>query len=146
MTDEKLMHRLKKTAAMTRRAPSRADGGEPAPACGRGHGYILKKLTEVNGLSQQQLADALGVRPQTVSEALAGMERQGLIERRQSEADARVTLVYITAAGVARSTALTKERQAFAEAFFAPLTDAEKETLFALLCKLTPDEKGGERA
>lgn len=145
MTDEKLMHRLKKAAALTRRrAPQDAEGA--APCCGRGFGYILKKLTEQDGQSQQQLADGIGVRPQTVSEALANMERGGLIERRQSPTDARVSLVYITDAGRARSEELTKERLALAKALFAPLTDAEKETLFTLLCKLTPDGNGGEQA
>lgn len=141
MTDEKLMHRFKKTTALLRRSAASVHTAN-TPIRGRGYGHILQKLSESNGISQQQLADALDLRPQTVSEALIAMEQVGLIRRVPSERDARSVLVYITPSGQQRNKELTAERNELAHQFFAPLTAEEKETLFLILCKLsTPIQK-----
>ena len=44
-------------------------------------------------------ARALGVNHATVAKSVGRMEKAGLVERRESDRDRRITLVYLTAAG-----------------------------------------------
>ena len=150
MIDEKLMHRLRRTAALIRREDPQGTT-PPLGGRGRGHGYILRRLAECDGISQQQLANSLDLRPQTLSQALGALEREGYIHRLANESDARVTLVYITPSGRRHNEILAREHAAQAKAFFAPLTETEKEQLFTILCKLSahqappsPDKPYGE--
>ena len=103
----------------------------------RGFGHILDLLAEQNGLTQQQIAAALDIRPQSASEAVAGMEQQGLVERRTNEQDKRSSLVYITEKGVERQAQLRDERIQNAKRILEPLTEQEKEILLGLLKKIT---------
>lgn len=136
----RLMHTLMRTCAAARRHPPCR--GEEAPPRPRGFGRMLDALSRHSGVSQQQLAESLGIRPQSVSEAIAILESQGCIRKEVSPADRRVTLIHITDAGVQRAGEIAAERQRHAEQFFSPLTDAEKETLLALLAKLTDTKEG----
>ena len=103
----------------------------------RGFGHILDLLAENDGLSQQQIAAALDIRPQSASEAIAGMEQQGLIERQTNDQDRRSSLVYITPKGAERQKQLREERIQNAQRIMAPLTEEEKEILLGLLTKIT---------
>lgn len=135
MTEEQLMRRFLRTAAHLRRKPE-ADAEEGKRPCRRGYGHLLDALTPGEGMSQQALADLVEIRAQSASEAIAAMEAEGWVEKRQDEKDRRVTLIYITPAGVEHRDGIREERRRRAERFFAPLSDAEKETLSALLEKL----------
>ena len=137
MIDEMLLHRLRRASAMLRRTPENDPKGMPHKC---GYGHVLKCLTEQNGLSQQALANAVGIRPQTISEALISLESASLITRTPSPSDARVMLVFITEFGRQRAAELAEERRQRAMAFFAPLTADEKETLYSLLHKLTEEK------
>lgn len=101
----------------------------------RGYGRILDVLSKSDGLSQREIAEILNIRPQSASEAVASMESQGLVEKKISEQDKRCSLIYITQQGRDRQIALRNERIENARRIFEPLTDNEKETLFALLNK-----------
>lgn len=59
------------------------------------HSYILT-LCRNPGLSQEQLARRIYINKSNVTRHLAQLERNGYVERRQSEDDKRVTLVYPT--------------------------------------------------
>jgi DNA-binding MarR family transcriptional regulator len=93
-------------------------------------------LAVKDGLSQKYLAYLLGIRPQTLSEALAKLEEQGYVERRKDENDRRVMLVYLTDDGRERAKEIDARREQRAEDIFSVLTDEEKEQLARILAKL----------
>ena len=100
-----------------------------------GYTRVLDLLSKSDGLSQREIAELLGIRPQSASEAIASMEGQGLIEKRANEQDKRSTLIYITQAGKDRQITLRDEQIENARKIFEPLNDNEKETLLLLLTK-----------
>lgn len=104
---------------------------------------VLSLLDDTEGISQQKLALILDIRPQSLSELLLKLERDGLLTREKNPADRRETLVSLTPEGKERAAEFEAERRRFGEAFFAPLTDEERETLGELLGKLLagPDEE-----
>lgn len=65
----------------------------------RGKGRVLAMLKIKDGLSTKELASVTGVRISSMNEILAKLEAAGLVERRPSETDKRVMLVYLTDAG-----------------------------------------------
>ena len=142
MLEHTIMRNIMRIASKSRRKPPRAF--HTAPRKQFGFGYILDLLSEQDGLSQQQIAQRLDIRSQSASEAIAGLEVQGLIRRQVNEQDRRSTLVFITPKGIERQTELLNERIRNAKRIMEPLTEAEKETLLALLVKVTAalhDEK-----
>ncbi len=60
---------------------------------------MLIQLAASDGLSQKTLAETLNVNHATVAKTVGRMEKAGLVERRESDRDRRITLVYLTAAG-----------------------------------------------
>ena len=101
-----------------------------------GYGHVLDVLSKNDGLSQREIAELLNIRPQSASEAIASMEGQGLVEKRNNEKDKRSSLVYITQAGRQRQIDLREERIMNARKIFEPLTDDEKDILLKLLNKV----------
>lgn len=65
----------------------------------QGQGRIIAMLKLRDGLSTKDLATVLGIRVSSLNETLAKMEKAGLVERKPSEADKRVMLIYLTDAG-----------------------------------------------
>ena len=79
-------------ASVRRKMPGKPNRRKrPSP----GFGHILDLVAENNGLRQQQIADTLHIRPQSVSEAVKGMETQGLVCRKPDELDRRSSKIYI---------------------------------------------------
>ena len=64
-----------------------------------GQEMILVALWQEDGVAMSQLADRLEVQPPTVSRMVQRMESSGLVERRASEDDQRVSLVFVTEKG-----------------------------------------------
>lgn len=102
----------------------------------RGYGHILDLLSKHNGLTQQQIAQMLGIRPQSASEAVANLEEQLLVEKSPNPQDKRSYLLHITPEGVKRQAETQARRQENAHRILAPLTKEEKDTLQALLQKV----------
>lgn len=100
---------------------------------------LLRMIGEEEGISQKQLAHRFGIRPQSLSELLGKLEKDGYIARRQNENDKREILVYLTDQGRIRSEEVEKERSDRMEQMFSALTEEEKETLITLLNKLLPE-------
>lgn len=112
--------------------------GEGGPhECHHSQHRILALLSVKEGLSQKDLAYVLGIRPQTMSEALRKMESHGLIERRKDADDGRVVKVYLTEKGKERAAESAQYRAQFASDVFATLTEEEKEQLATILEKIT---------
>lgn len=133
--EHSVMERIMRIASQSRRKPPQPPRGD-APKC-HGFGRILDLLAENDGLRQQQIAELLDIRPQSASEAIANMEQAGLVCRAADEQDRRSTRVYITAEGQKLQTESLNWRIANARRVMAPLTEEEKETLLALLEKVT---------
>ena len=102
----------------------------------RGYGHILSLLSKNNGLTQQQIAQLIGIRPQSASEAVKTLEEQGLIERLPNPQDKRSFLLYITPEGIQRRAEIQAQLQENAQRIFAPLSEDEKNTLHQLLEKV----------
>lgn len=135
--EQQLMKSLKQALAAARRHPH----GGHHHGRHRGAGHILDLLSESTGVSQQQIADALDIRPQSVSEAIAALEKQGFIRKEISAADRRMTLIYLTGEGQRHAQELAQERKAHAIRFFSALSDEEKETLLTLLTKINTEKE-----
>lgn len=100
---------------------------------------ILIMLNELGAVSQSELTQMLGIQPGSASEVVIKLETAGYITRTPSEKDRRTTIVRLTQEGEAaaqRAAALRSERH---ERMFDSLSDAEKETLLALLETLNAD-------
>ena len=132
ITEQKLMRNLMRAAGTARRRPDGDTAGRPT---GRGFGHILD-LLQKEGISQQQIADTLGIRPQSVSEAVSVLESRGYICRIPSESDRRKLLICITDEGLKHREEIAESRKAHAEQFFSSLTQEEKAQLLMLLEKL----------
>lgn len=103
-----------------------------------GRGRIIALLSECgcSGHTQKELAELLGVRPQSLSEALMRLEEDGLVRRERNKEDKRELRIFLTEAGKKLSFEINRGREKRAAEFFSPLTDEEKETLGILLKKL----------
>lgn len=106
------------------------------PHHGRGRIIALLSERECSGHTQKELAELLGVRPQSLSEALMRLEEDGLVRRERNEEDKREQRIFLTEAGKKLSCEINRGREKRAAEFFAPLTKEEKETLGILLKKL----------
>lgn len=144
-----LMRQIQFLTAITRRGshrppqelPPPPDGGPfpPPPPPDRfpmRSGHLLHILEKESGVSQTRLAEMMDIRPQSLSEMLCRLEGEGLLERRISESDKRSSQVYITEKGRCVSGEMRARHEQFAQEFFSVLSDAEQETLSALLEKV----------
>lgn len=130
-----IMRRVMRIASQTRRK-SQHPQQEGHPKC-KGFGHILDLLAQCDGLSPQQIAEALDIRPQSASEAIANMEQMGLVTRQANEQDRRSCLISITPEGEQRQRDLLKQRIQNAKLVLSPLSEEEKQTLLTLLTKVT---------
>ena len=101
-----------------------------------GQNRILAVLVMQDGTSQKDLAYLLGIRPQSLTQALETLEEGGFIERRQDEDDKRVNRVYLTDAGRGRAAKVAEDRRAYAEDAFSMLSEDEKEQFASILAKI----------
>ncbi len=93
-------------------------------------GYATRPMTQVD------LAEAVGVRPQSIGPLLSRLENNGFIRRKKSEDDRRAHVVLLTESGRAEAQEARSCQRAFAQETLAVLTDEEKHELFAILLKL----------
>jgi DNA-binding MarR family transcriptional regulator len=57
---------------------------------------FLRRLWDEDGLTQKELADALGLTPPTAVSAIDNLERRGLVERRLNGSDRRKRHIFLT--------------------------------------------------
>lgn len=96
-------------------------------------GRILAVLLEHEKVSQRALQELLDVKPGSLSELLAKLEKKGLIRRKKNDADKRNRDITLTESG--RAVAQLRAAQS-PQALFSVLTDEEKAHLSGLLDKL----------
>jgi MarR family transcriptional regulator, lower aerobic nicotinate degradation pathway regulator len=97
---------------------------------------VLHHLRQAGPLSQQELGGALRINPSNLVGLLDALQEDGLIVRPRDPTDRRRHVVELTAAGQLR---LAEAKQAVAAAehdLLAPLTEAERSRLQAVLERL----------
>jgi MarR family transcriptional regulator for hemolysin len=97
---------------------------------------ILLNLKIHKPANQQELAKAVGVREATLTHHLNAMDARGLITRTRDPANRRFQVVTMTEAGEATFLRLRSTAMAFNARLSAGLTDADLDTLAALLGQL----------
>lgn len=103
------------------------------------HGYIIA-LTRTPGLSQEQIARRLCVDKSSVARALAVLEKMEYVERRRSDSDRRITLVYPTEKAVSSCDKIRVAFREWNEYINAAFTEEEAKQFILLL------EKAARRA
>lgn len=101
-----------------------------------GQGRILAELAQTEGLSQVQLAEKLGVTPQTISTAIRKLEREGLVKRTPDPLDARTRRVALTERGSEEKARLDTQEQ-YSGSVFETLSEEELLQFTSLMEKLT---------
>jgi len=99
--------------------------------------FVLGYLAQNPGAIQRDIAEVSRTSAASVSSLLQGLERRGLVERRSDVENERVKRVYATPEGTALIAGFATAMTAADETILAPLNDAERATLHALLSKVT---------
>ncbi|MBQ3272910.1 MAG: MarR family transcriptional regulator [Solobacterium sp.] len=99
----------------------------------QGYGRMMAVIYRCSGATQSELAEELGVRPQSLTKALTRLEQEGLIVRKKTEDNRRNTRVWITEAGTAVHRRMRAGRQARADRIFSGFSAEEKEALAGYL-------------
>ena len=97
-----------------------------------GQGRVLKLLKLKPEMGQREMAEILGIRPQSLGETLTKLEAAGYVEREPMEGDRRAMLVRLTEAGAQAA----EDGGDNGDALFDSLSDEEKAQLEAILDKL----------
>jgi DNA-binding MarR family transcriptional regulator len=97
------------------------------------HAGILGQLRRSSGMSQQDLAEALGVHPSRMVTIVDELETKGLVERRPNPDDRRVYALAMTAAGEKTLRDINKLSAEHQETLCAALDAEEREKLAQLL-------------
>lgn len=100
----------------------------------RGQGRVLAMLRVQSGIITKDLAYLLGIRTQSLNELLGKLESNGYVERRASEEDKRVMLVYITEKGKGKDE--KEEQKNNLGEVFDCLNEEEQEILDGYLIRL----------
>lgn len=98
---------------------------------------LLMLIAENDGVIQRDLAEEMDVRPSSMTEMLAKMERMGLVQRRQDEKDQRVMHIFLTEQGKNEAEKSRGVTEKVTDALFEGLTDDEIKTMLELTEKLS---------
>ncbi len=101
--------------------------------------HVLTVLMDSDSLTQCELTEILRVKPGSVSEVLAKLEKAGLITRTENDKDHRTTDIRLTKSGRVRAEEALNQRTKRQAEMFSCLTDPQKKELLHLLTKLSAD-------
>ncbi len=93
----------------------------------------MSMLGRMDGASQKDLAEALCLRPASISELIDKLERVELVSRRPNEEDKRSFKVFLTENGRESARAAESGRREFADGLLRDFTEEERETFSSLL-------------
>jgi DNA-binding MarR family transcriptional regulator len=102
---------------------------------------LLRAVATEPGRSQRALAEKLGTLPSRLVILIDELEATGLLERRVSVQDRRISELYLTSSGGQMMRRLGRVGQAHGEAFLAALDVTERASLAQLLSKLAVDHE-----
>lgn len=115
----------------TRRRPPRGEHEFPPTVA-----HLLSVLKDNDGASSGELCEFLDIRPSSLSELLVRVEEHGLIEKKDSEADKRITCAFLTKKGAEAAEKLAEDRAKAEAEFSACFTEEEKAQFCELAEKL----------
>lgn len=101
-----------------------------------GQEMLLLRLWEGDGVTQSQLVERMQVEPPTVTKMLQRLEALGLVERRSDPDDARISRVFLTAAGRAAEPAAAEAWHAVDARATAGMSTEERLLLRRLLVQM----------
>ncbi|MGC8777771.1 MAG: MarR family winged helix-turn-helix transcriptional regulator [Candidatus Caldatribacteriaceae bacterium] len=107
----------------------------------KGQPPILALLWNRDGLTQKEIAEALGLKPPTVTVILRRMEKAGLLRRRTDTQDMRVLRVYLTEKGRALRKDVEEINKILEEECFAGFPLEEKALLRKFLIQIRDNLK-----
>lgn len=139
LSDDAIMRELAHlNLVIVRRA--RQEGGSTGPSLAlailASHEEAMAEGLAPRHMSQVELSDAVGMRPQSMGPLLAHLEQDGCIERVACEHDRRANLIVLTDHGRAAAQSARDGQRAFAAKTLSVLTDEEKASLAAAILKL----------
>ena len=97
---------------------------------------ILMCLQKTNLRRGTELAEFLTLAPRTITEAIDGLEREGLVERHPDPEDRRAKLILITPAGECAVKRTEPLRQAMIDQTFGVLDPLERERMLDYLKRI----------
>lgn len=96
----------------------------------------LLPLKSRGELSQKELGILLHIQPATVSEFVTRLESKGLVVRKCSERDKRISTISLTPKGEETAVKVEKGRQSLHFEILEDLSEEEKEQFFHILTKI----------
>src|SRR5207253_5659676 len=105
---------------------------------------VLTVIERNPGLTQSQVAEALGIKRTNFVGMLDALEARGLAERRQTARDKRSYALYLTAEGAALMRKLRPVLKAHESRVVAKLGEEGRDTLIALLREIAEPRDGAK--
>ncbi|MFD1318432.1 MarR family winged helix-turn-helix transcriptional regulator [Loigolactobacillus zhaoyuanensis] len=133
---QNLMQQLRKVTHQPTMLMARHHPGHFGHPGHRGPGRLLHLISQHDGMTNAEIAEALDIRPSSVSAGLKQLEENAVIERRPAENDKRVSTVHLTATGKEMVTNMAAMRDTMSEKVFTHLTVTEQAELQNLLEKV----------
>jgi DNA-binding MarR family transcriptional regulator len=107
-----------------------------------GQEHALMHLWDEDGLTQTQLVERMGCTPATISNMVVRMESSGLVQRKRSAEDARITQVFLSQEGRALETSVRALWKRAEDEMLAGFTTEERVLLRRLLLQARDNLKG----
>lgn len=107
-----------------------------------GQPKVLEYLLYHDEVVQKQIAAACYIEPATITSLLLGMEKNGLIYRKNRNNNRRSLYVSITDKGIDLAKRIRSEFESIDENALTGFSDKEKETLIDLLTRINNNMKG----
>lgn len=106
---------------------------------------VLMHISLSGPVRSIDLASSFGYAPRTVTEAIDGLERDGLVRRDRDPEDRRAKRISLTPAGIAAAEAAEASKIRYIEDIFGALTPEECVSVVELVSKLNGRlrERGG---
>lgn len=98
---------------------------------------FLALIAEQDATRSADLIRVFQLAPRTVTEAIDGLEGEGLIERRPDPSDRRAKILHLTKAGAALLESVAPERDGFVERMLETLTPEEAAQFASLLSRVS---------
>ncbi|MGI6365377.1 MAG: MarR family winged helix-turn-helix transcriptional regulator [Bacillota bacterium] len=125
-----LMEYIAKLARMARRRPLLGKD------LSRGGHRLLALVLRNDGMRTTELAEAMDIRPSSLTDALDRLEASGYIRRQRDETDSRIIRIFATGKARDEAAALKKEYESYRQRLNACLTAEEARTFCAICDKL----------
>lgn len=113
---------------------------------GSGEADVIHLVRHHPGISQQQIADELGIDKAAVARQTANLEKKGYLVRKPSATDKRAKSLFPTKSAEALKNEKTNTEEIFYDWLFSGLSQKEKETFFLTLEKLYHRSKEESRS